>query len=333
MLRCLFLLLALMPAAANATSHLDPREAGRSMTKAFYAHDIDTVWQRMNAPLKAALKSAANLGAFRDQIDAQLGAERELVDEAVRAEGMNQIYLRQARFERFSGLILVQWAFAADGSIAGFFVRPSQSPEQAPAASQYLDYQTKSRLSLPFDGEFFVFWGGRTVGENYHAIDPNQRFAMDMLVMKNGSSHGDRGLRNEDYYCFGAAILAPAGGVAIDVVDDVPDNTPGQMNAQVVTGNRVIIDHGNGEYSVLAHMRHGSIAVKKGQQIRPGQPLGECGNSGNSSEPHLHFQLQDGAQFGTSMGLPAQFANYLADAKLVARGEPIRGQLIKKEAP
>jgi murein DD-endopeptidase MepM/ murein hydrolase activator NlpD len=63
--------------------------------------------------------------------------------------------------------------------------------------------------------------------------------------------------------------------------------------------------------------------------VARGQRLGECGNSGNSSEPHLHYQLQDGPEMGPSAGLPAQFTDYLADGQPVARGEPVRGQAIR----
>jgi murein DD-endopeptidase MepM/ murein hydrolase activator NlpD len=60
-----------------------------------------------------------------------------------------------------------------------------------------------------------------------------------------------------------------------------------------VLGNHVVLDLGDGVYAVLAHLRHGSLRVAKGQRVRAGQQVAECGNSGNSTEPHLHFQLMD----------------------------------------
>ncbi|HEY0037040.1 MAG TPA: M23 family metallopeptidase, partial [Longimicrobium sp.] len=112
-------------------------------------------------------------------------------------------------------------------------------------------------------------------------------------------------------------------------VDGIADNVPGQMNATQVVGNHLIVDHGTGEYSVLAHLRSGSVAVRTGDRVTRGQRLGECGNSGNSSEPHLHYQLQDGPEMGSSAGLPAQFTDYLADGQPVDRGEPVQGQAIR----
>ncbi len=156
-----------------------------------------------------------------------------------------------------------------------------------------------------------------------------QRFALDLLILRDGASHTGSGRRNEDYDCFGKPILAPAIGKVLEVLDGVADNVPGQMNPKIVTGNRVIIDHGNNEYSVLAHLCKGSPRVASGDAVHAGDRIGDCGNSGNSSEPHLHYQLQDGPAFGASAGLPAQFSNYVADDQPVARGEPTRGQRIR----
>lgn len=314
--------------ASHATAApIDPRKAGGELTSMFYEGRIDAVWERMDEKMRAALGSKEALDAFRLQVAEQLGAESEVVEEKLESEQGYSLYQRRARFEKFGGVVVVQWALAADGSIAGFYVRPEEIPVAAP--SKHLEYETKTKLRLPFDDEVFVFWGGRTVEQNYHAIDANQRFAYDLLMMKEGVSHAGDGRRNEDYFCFGKPVLAPGAGTVVAVVDGVHDNVPGQMNPEQVTGNRIVIDHGNGEHSLLAHFRNGSLKVKKGDQVRAGQALGECGNSGNSSEPHLHYQLQDGPQFGVSAGLPPQFNDYLADGKPVARGEPVKGQRVQ----
>jgi murein DD-endopeptidase MepM/ murein hydrolase activator NlpD len=120
-----------------------------------------------------------------------------------------------------------------------------------------------------------------------------------------------------------------AEGRVVTVVDGIPDNVPGRMNSEQVAGNHVIIDHGAGEHSVLAHLRNGSVRVRPGDRVAAGRQLGKCGNSGNPSEPHLHYQLQNGPEFGVAAGLPARFTSYLADGQPVARGEPVRGQTIR----
>lgn len=68
--------------------------------------------------------------------------------------------------------------------------------------------------------------------------------------------------------------------------------------------------------------------MREGQRVETGTEIGRCGNSGNTSEPHLHFHLQDRAQFGNAEGLPAFFNGYTADGKPVARCEPVRGQTV-----
>ncbi|WP_445392542.1 M23 family metallopeptidase [Stenotrophomonas pavanii] len=316
-------------ALTGAAAATDPRQQGATLTAQFYEGHIDALWERMTPQMRAGLQSPQNLVALREQVLAGWGAETELVSEKVeKAEGYDT-YLRQARFAKSQAIIQVLWAIDADGRIAGFYIRPLQTTPPQAAASGFLDYQTRTRLQLPFKDEFFVFWGGRSVEQNYHAAHAGQRFAMDLLVVRDGRSHGGEGQRNEDYFCFGRPILAPADGTVVEVVEGVADNVPGQMNAAQLTGNRVILDHGNDEYSVLAHLRQGSVRVAQGQVVRSGTHLGDCGNSGNSSEPHLHYQLQAGPAFGVSAALPAQFSGYVADGKPVARGEPVKGQHIR----
>ena len=115
----------------------------------------------------------------------------------------------------------------------------------------------------------------------------------------------------------------------MSVENGVADNVPGVMNAQVPMGNHVILDHGNGEFSFLCHFRQGTVLVKPGDTVKAGDVLGRAGNSGNSSEPHLHYHLQDSGEFGKGRGLPAPFTGYRADGKPVDRGEPVKGQTIE----
>jgi hypothetical protein len=324
-----FALAAVLAAVPLATAAAQPELApGRELTEAFYAGRTAQIWERMEPAMRNLIGGPDALAAFRAQVEADLGAETAVEAESVTPMPGAQVYRRRARFARFSGLILVEWAIGPDGRVAGFRIAPDQETPQPPAPSEHLEHRTRANLRLPFDGEFFVVWGGRTVEQNYHATHPNQRFAYDLLVARDGSTHTGDGARNEQYHCFGQPILAPADGRVILAVDGIADNVPGQMNAPQVAGNHVILDHGTGEYSVLAHLRNGSVAVRTGDRVARGQRLGECGNSGNSSEPHLHYQLQDGPEMGPSAGLPAQFADYLADGRPVARGEPVRGQTV-----
>ncbi|MDO5980993.1 M23 family metallopeptidase [Flavivirga spongiicola] len=195
-------------------------------------------------------------------------------------------------------------------------------------ASDYLNYETKTALELPFEDTWWVFWGGRGVKENYHAAHREQRFALDLVQRINGSTHMGNGSKNEDYYCFGKRLNAPGDGKIITVVNDVYDNIPGEFNASIPTGNLVVIDHENGEFSFLAHFKEGSIVVSVGDKVLKGQELGKTGNSGNSSEPHLHYHLQTTEDPFNGEGLPAQFQNYYANDIFVERGEPMQNESI-----
>jgi hypothetical protein len=304
----------------------DPMELGRLYCTLFYDGEVERIWENMTGEMQAALVEKGNLVTFREQAFAQLGSEAAIVSESVEEADGFSVYLRTVRFEKLDQLIHVQWAFDANGRVAGFFIRPVQTE----APTEFLDYETQTALRLPFDGDWYVFWGGRSLAQNYHTAFPDQRFAYDLLMMKDGSTHAGDGSRNEDYYCFGQRIVTPGAGVVVEMKNSVEDNIPGVMNPNQALGNHVIIDHGNGEYSFLAHFKQDTVAVQKGQKLEAGEFLGLCGNSGNSSEPHLHFHLQTTVVFQHGDGLPAQFENYIADGEVTVRGEPTKGTTIRQ---
>ncbi|HEY6571782.1 MAG TPA: M23 family metallopeptidase, partial [Candidatus Eisenbacteria bacterium] len=133
----------------------------------------------------------------------------------------------------------------------------------------------------------------------------------------------------EQYYCWRAPVLAPAAGTVVAAVDTFPDNPMGTTDRANPAGNHVAIDHGGGEYSFLAHFKRGSLVVKPGDKLLAGQLLGLAGNSGNTSEPHLHYHLQDGSAFPDVESMPAEFRDFIADGLPVARGEPVKGQRVR----
>lgn len=299
-------------------------QEGRELSRAFLDGQTETLWTRMTPQMQQALGSAAALAQFRAQVAQQLGEEQSLIDETTSEQGGHRVYRRTARWSKTPGPIVMQWTLDGQDRIVGFFVRPQ--PQAAP--SPHLDYQTKADLRLPFRGQWYVFWGGRTLAQNYHAANANQRFAYDFLQRVDGASHRGDGDQLSDYYCWDESILAPADGRVIEVVENLPDQAIGTRNTEAPAGNHVLLDLGHDEYAVLAHLQQSSVQVEAGQQVQAGDVLGLCGNSGNTSEPHLHFHLQDSAVALQGDGLPAFFNHYIADGKPVARGEPHRGQVI-----
>jgi len=203
-----------------------------------------------------------------------------------------------------------------------------------PAPSEFTGYQTRTALFLPFAGEWYVYWGGRSLPQNKHAVARDQRFAYDFLILargNSGQSYRGTGESNSDYYCFSHSIYAPANGIVVKAENELPDNTPGEMNPRAVLGNYVILDHECGEFSFFAHFRQGTVVVHSGERVRCGQLLAQCGNSGNSSEPHLHYHLQNTPVPFQGDGLPAFFVEYIADGKPMARGEPAARQTVRSQ--
>lgn len=177
--------------------------------------------------------------------------------------------------------------FGKDGLIHRILVKPYI---KFPQSDNQL---TQNIYSMPIKDEWYVFWGGKNEFLNYHYIYPSQRYAYDLVIMKEGKSYNNNSLRNESFYAFNKEVTAPAHGRIVEVVNHIADNLPGEMNADVPAGNYVIIEHAHKEYSFIAHFKQHSIKVRKGEEVTQGQLLGLCGNSGNSSEPHIHFQVMD----------------------------------------
>ena len=143
-----------------------------------------------------------------------------------------------------------------------------------------------------------------------------QRFAIDWVqVGDDRKTYSGDPASNASYHAYGQPALAVAGGVVTEVKDGIPQNTPGSTSRAVpitldtVAGNHVIVALGGGRFAMWAHLQPGSIKVKVGDHVRRGQVLGLVGNSGNSSEPHLHFQVMDASSPLGAEGLP-----YVLDA-------------------
>ncbi|MGC8800456.1 MAG: hypothetical protein C0184_10370 [Chloroflexus aggregans] len=118
--------------------------------------------------------------------------------------------------------------------------------------------------------------------------------------------------RPTNYLAFGQPVLAAADGVVVALRNDIRDSPwAGTGWIDITTpdlrGNYVVIKHHEHVYTLYAHLQRGSIKVTLGETVHAGQPIGACGHSGHSSEPHLHFQLQDQADFFTAIGLPITF--------------------------
>ncbi len=214
----------------------------------------------------------------------------------------------------------------ADGKLTGLWFGPHKPRAPVPA-------RNKTPLTLPFTDQWVVLWGGDTREQNYHRDEPNQRFAFDFLgIGPDGKTHRGEGEQNEDYYAFGRKIFAPADGTVVEVIEGVRDNVPGSLNPYSALGNVVILEHAPLEISVLAHFKQDSIVVKRGQNVKRGDLLGLCGNSGNSSEPHLHYHLQNVRILQDAVGIKVHFRKLstIANQKPTELLDysPVKGEII-----
>ena len=170
-----------------------------------------------------------------------------------------------------------------------------------------------------------------------------QRFAIDWVQLwpEGGTFKGDR-LDNKNYRCYGVEALAVADGVVAAVKDGIPENIPGinsravPITLETVGGNHVIIDLGNGRFAFYAHLQPGKIPVKVGDKVKRGQAVGLVGNSGNSTEPHLHFHISDGNSPLGSDGLPYVLPSFEVPGKRMGletrRNESSNGKTGKRNA-
>ncbi|CAI8924336.1 peptidase M24 [Bacillus pseudomycoides] len=166
----------------------------------------------------------------------------------------------------------------------------------------------KATIRLPLNQTALVGWGGNRLETNYHAWAPNQRWAYDFLVPPAGIKSS----KLEDYGIYGAEVVAPASGTVISINTDEPDLKPGTDDFDSMAGNHIYLRlDETGTYLILAHLKRGSVRVKEGQHVTEGAIIAQVGNSGNSSEPHLHIHHQRQDPSKTSMflseGLPLYF--------------------------
>ncbi len=187
-------------------------------------------------------------------------------------------------------------------------------------------------LDLPFRGR----WQARNSPARRVPSHGTHRFgvtyAIDFVAVDDEGRSAPRSWRSvlsveppEIFRGFGVPILAPVAGTVVLSHDGETDHvarrsTPAQIpyalgqvarvraGAPAIAGNHVVLGLGPaGPYVLLAHLRRGSVRVAPGDELVVGAPVGECGNSGNSTEPHVHLQVTDSLAWESAVGLPLAF--------------------------
>ena len=134
---------------------------------------------------------------------------------------------------------------------------------------------------------------------------------------------------NDDYFVFGKQVIVPCDAIIVEVITGVKDYIPGELNPKQLTGNTVVLKTANAEFLLFAHFKEKSIQVKVGQQVKAGDLLGLCGNSGNSSEPHLHLSLQNVKNMMEAQGGKLFFDNIKVNGEIKQDYLPIKNDKIQ----
>ncbi|MFS8065889.1 MAG: M23 family metallopeptidase [Byssovorax sp.] len=210
-------------------------------------------------------------------------------------------------------------------------------PQEAPEASAVVTveprvYRSRTALSLPVKGKLLIH-DGHDFYAHHRRLNTEHPAARDLGLAQNFMRYSldinptdelfepfrDTGAKNEDWVAWGRALYATGDGTVIDAVDVEPDNIRGgesffkgesvKASPMKFYGNYVLIDHGNGEYSLLGHVQKGSLSVKTGDKVTRGQQVAKIGSSGSSNNPHVHYELRTGKDLKAE-GLPATFQGF-----------------------
>lgn len=243
------------------------------------------------------------------------------------------VKLARPKLEKDQALLITSQVFAfrgardtlrvrARGNVAG---RAAEITGTLPVKSEF----AKNAYIFPLRGVAYV--GVAASLHTGHRWAVPQEFALDIAKLgDDGLSHRGAGTRFEDYYGYGAEVLAAADGRVMGMANDQLEDTaamqqPGESQEAYfarlqkdqaarlakggILGNYVMIDHGKSEYALYAHLQPGSVRMKVGDQVKAGDVIGKLGSSGNSTEPHLHFHVCDNSDPLLCAGIPVNFTN------------------------
>ncbi len=301
-------------------------QRGKQIYEMFNHLQTSEMWASLSEGLRKQSGKEERFTEVNKKLRQRLGPEQQTLNENMvpYVFAPDTVYSRLVTFAGAKVPVIFVITINQRGQIDNFVINPMPTV----AEGKYAGYQDATKLKLPFSGEWLVYQGGRSPFENAYAMSDDGRFSIDFVPLKDGRMFSGKGglfSKNEDYYCWGKQILAPADGTVVKAEGGYNDNPPGRPTGDPSDGNIVVISHGDGESSVVNHLKQNSLKVKRGDKVKQGDVLAECGNSGAGPVPYLHYVLNKGA----GAQVPAQFNDYIADGKPVATGEPKRGQFVK----
>jgi hypothetical protein len=215
-----------------------------------------------------------------------------------------------------------QWL---SGAILFAFVLPFASASAFALCGRSRPPAAAAPLVFPLrDGVYYVAHGGATRHVNYHHDYGAQRYAVDLTALRSPGVRA-AGLypgELERYAIFGRPVLSPCAGTVVATADGLPDLPPARLDRERPAGNHVVLRCADA-LVLLAHLQRGSIGVVPGQVVEGGEPLARVGNSGQTTEPHLHLHAVRAASGDPFRGeaVPMVFdGRFLVRNALVAAG-------------
>lgn len=169
------------------------------------------------------------------------------------------------------------------------YYAPEKSVYNFRSALKRFRYIGKAKFKLPF-------WGKWQVSQGYDGAITHLGLwskALDFVIVDNESkTYQGNGLTVGEFYCYNKPVLAPADGYVYNIIAHVDDNEIADVNTEDNWGNTIILNHLNGIFSQISHLKKESIKVAIGEYVTIGTVLATVGNTGRSPEPHIHFQFQ-----------------------------------------
>ena len=235
--------------------------------------------------------------------DAQLGgARRPLAVALWVAAGLRIVLaLFPARMPRpVTNVALLAGSVFVASQLLSAYVVPAHSPVS---------------IADPLPGTWTVLQGGRSVLLNAHRPFKAQRDALDILKADGGRTFRGNKTDVNSYFAYGQPVLAPVSGRVVVAIDYLPDQEIGHLDRRHAAGNEVVIQFAPSRYLLFAHLKRTSLLVNLGETVTIGTPIGRVGNSGNSSQPHLHLEVLNRADLRQpgARTCPLVFANVTLD--------------------
>lgn len=193
----------------------------------------------------------------------------------------------------------------------------------------YLPTQSSSSLVLAplFKGDWYVLNGGNSVLINHHHFAGSQKYALDILLPEDCVLPVKQVTELRDYSSFGESLYSPVDGNVIAAENSLPDLEVGKMDRKNLAGNHIVIKTDNDLFLLMAHLQKNSVLVSIGERVRTGQKLAKIGNSGNTTQPHLHLHAMTGANFmdPSSKPVPISFKVNDQEPQILKRNDILLG--------